>query len=136
MTTDQASDFMPEEDYEEEMEEEDDSQDYDAPIRDMSGVFEKVMSPRHHDKEVSRDLKLTKTSYADREYLMKLKMFIQRCEQAGLKKAVEFYRGLNTEYINALASDNGFTAKNLITTRNFQRKEIDAKKKKRGFFGR
>lgn len=117
------------------IDEDDDSEEFEPPSRDMTGVFDKVISPKGYDKEVSRDIKLTKTNFNDRQYLIRIKVLIEMCEKYGLTKAVRFYRALHNYYANILASEGGFTAKNLISARQFIRKEIDSGKSgKRGLF--
>ena len=104
---------------------------FESPIRDMPDVFDKIITPRSKDKDTTRDIKLTKTSYEDRLFLMRLKTFIQICNDKKLNKAVKFYRSMHHHFANVLASDGGFTAKNIVTSRRMIEQD---KKKSGGFF--
>lgn len=103
---------------------------FEAPIRDMSDVYEKVITPKSSDKETTRDVKLSRTTYEDRQYIMRMKAFIQILHDRKLKKAEKFFRGMHNHYVNVLASDGGFTAKNIVTSRRL----IENESKKRGGF--
>lgn len=124
-----------EEEQEEEMPEDEDNE-YEPVPRDITGVLDKVISPKAFDKEVTRDLKLTKTKHLDRIFLLNLRGMIQKCDNFGLTDASVFFRKVHNYYVNLLSSDMGFTALNLISTKQYKRTEFEkSQKKKEGLFG-
>lgn len=109
-------------------------EEFEVPSRDITGVFDKIITPKSSDKEITRDLKLTKTDFNERMYMIRVKVMIELCEKYKLEKALIFYRALHNYYENILASDGGFTIQNLSSTRQYVRKEVEhINPKKKGF---
>lgn len=123
-----------EEDQEEsQAEQEEDQSMIEAGTVDLPEVFNKMMSPvaESKDKDITRDIKLTKVDDAQIEFLTKLKAMINLCRSFGI--AEKFYKSLHDYYTNIRAAYNGFTAENIVSNRQFLRKEYVGEKKK-GWF--
>ncbi len=111
---------------------------YEAPVRDMADVFEKVITPKSTMPQTTRDIKLTKTTWEERQFIVRLKSMIHLCNKKGLEKAGRYYEEYHDHYVNLLASDGGFTAKNLVTGRHEIKKsrleEEEGEKRKKKWF--
>jgi len=126
-----------------EMESEDAEEDQnllEMPSRDMTDVFDKVIQPSavSQDADISRDIKLTKTNFQEREYIMRLKAMIWLCKRAELGRATKFYKSLMNYYVNLLSSDKATTLNALISQKHFISKDAIARAERSGsgFFDR
>lgn len=116
--------------------EERDDRDYEEAPVEMGEVLGKMVTPKaeRHDRETSRDIKLTKSNFEDRMYLMRIKAMIEICKEDGDELAEEFYRRMHGHYTNLIASDAGFTAKNIVSRRSIESRDVRLKKAKGGWF--
>lgn len=102
---------------------------------DLPEVFNKMLSPKSEetDADITRDLKLTNIDDAQTEFIFRLKSLMNLCKAEGLP-VFHFYKSMHDYYVNARAAHKGFTAENIVSTRNFLVKKNLTNQQKRGWF--